>query len=210
MFKLAISFLKSYILTDAIMCYVHENLGKMSPTCSCSLHKCIWSGAHIILLCSSTPFFALDPFNCQLSAYFTASWSMCHPLLHSTLDWLVVEARICSSTNGVMLQHVFLKEHSHDVYDQDSLLWWVPLIYVTYDNLDPSAVHDTVMWMKEERHTNIVNLPGPDYFIIVNPDEIGELSMHAAALYIVRCLGISLFQHFFCPEQIKLKPVSTP
>jgi hypothetical protein len=80
----------------------------------------------------------------------------------------------------VILQHVFFKEHPQDVYEQDSLLWWIPLIYVTPDNLDPSDLHEPVMWMKEERHTNIVNLPGPDYFIIVNPDEIGELSMHVA------------------------------
>jgi len=78
--------------------------------------------------------------------------------------------------NWVMLQHVFLKERPQDVQEQDSLLWCIPLIYLTPDNLDPSAPHDPVVWMNELRHVTIVNLPGPDFFIIVNPDEIGELS----------------------------------
>jgi hypothetical protein len=84
------------------------------------------------------------------------------------------------SGSCMMLQHVFLKEHPQGVYEQDSLLWWIPLIYLTPDNLDPSALYDPVVWMKEERHTNIINLPGPDFFIIVNPEEIGEFSMHVA------------------------------
>lgn len=71
---------------------------------------------------------------------------------------------------------MFLKDRPQDMCERDSLLWCIPLIYMTADNLDVSAPRDPVVWMKEERYININNLPGPDFFIIVNPDEIGELS----------------------------------
>jgi hypothetical protein len=81
------------------------------------------------------------------------------------------------STVSIMLQHVFLKERPQDMCERDTLLWWIPLIYITSDNLDASAPHDPVVWMREERYTSINNLPGRDSFIIVNPNEIGELSV---------------------------------
>jgi len=75
-----------------------------------------------------------------------------------------------------MLQHVFLKESTPDISEREAMLWWVPLIYVTPDNMEP---HGPVAWMKDERHTNISNLPGPESFVILNPEEIGELPVHA-------------------------------
>jgi hypothetical protein len=75
-----------------------------------------------------------------------------------------------------MFQHVFIKESPPAVSEREAMLWWVPLIYVTPDSLEP---HGPVTWMKEERHTNISNLPGPESFVILNPEEIGELPVHA-------------------------------
>ncbi|PSN54261.1 hypothetical protein C0J52_08613 [Blattella germanica] len=71
-----------------------------------------------------------------------------------------------------VVTHVFLRQRPHDVQERDSLVWWVPLVYLTPDNLDPSSSHEPVVWMKEEKHTSLINLPGPDFFIIVNPDEV--------------------------------------
>ncbi|XP_069676743.1 aminopeptidase N-like isoform X2 [Periplaneta americana] len=70
-------------------------------------------------------------------------------------------------------QHVFLKERPQDMQERDSLLWWVPLMYLTQDNLDSGAPHEPVVWMKEEKLASLSNLPGPESFIVVNPDEIG-------------------------------------
>ena len=69
---------------------------------------------------------------------------------------------------------MFLKEEAYDFQDRDSLLWWVPLSYLTPDNLNPSAIEEPVVWMQEERHISLLNLPGPDSFVIVNPEEIGK------------------------------------
>jgi len=74
-----------------------------------------------------------------------------------------------------MLQHVFLKESPIDVSESEAMLWWVPLIYITPDNMEP---HGPVMWMKDERYTNISNMPGAESFVILNPEEIGELPVH--------------------------------
>jgi hypothetical protein len=79
-----------------------------------------------------------------------------------------------------MLQHVFLKEHPQNASEREAVLWWVPLIYITPNNMEP---HGPVIWMKDERHTNINNLPGPDSFIILNPDEIGKLPVHAYSCF---------------------------
>jgi hypothetical protein len=75
-----------------------------------------------------------------------------------------------------MLQHVFLREYPKDVSESEAMLWWVPLIYVTPYNMEP---HGPVTWMKDERYTNISNLPGPESFVILNPEWIGELPVHS-------------------------------
>ena len=75
-----------------------------------------------------------------------------------------------------MLQHVFVKEYPPDVSEREAMFWWVPLIYVTPDDMEPRG---PVTWMKDERHTNISSLPGPESFVILNPEEIGELSVQA-------------------------------
>ncbi|PNF41264.1 hypothetical protein B7P43_G01487 [Cryptotermes secundus] len=86
---------------------------------------------------------------------------------------VVTVARDYQDNSASVEQHVFLKDRPQDMCERDSLLWCIPLIYMTADNLDVSAPRDPVVWMKEERYININNLPGPDFFIIVNPDEIG-------------------------------------
>jgi hypothetical protein len=71
---------------------------------------------------------------------------------------------------------MFIKESLQYVSERESMLWWVPLIYITPDDMEPRG---PVTWMKDERHTNISNLPGPESFVILNPEEIGELPVHA-------------------------------
>jgi hypothetical protein len=71
---------------------------------------------------------------------------------------------------------MFIKECTQDVSEMEAMLWWVPLIYITPDNMEPRG---PVIWMKDESHTNISNLPGPESFVILNPEEIGKLPVHA-------------------------------
>jgi hypothetical protein len=83
---------------------------------------------------------------------------------------VVTVTRDYQDNSACVEQHVFLKESPPDMSERETMLWWVPLIYVTPDNMEP---HGPVTWMKDERHTNISNLPGPESFVILNPEEIG-------------------------------------
>ncbi|XP_063218253.1 aminopeptidase N isoform X2 [Bacillus rossius redtenbacheri] len=69
-------------------------------------------------------------------------------------------------------QHMFLRERPHDVPDRDKMLWYIPIMYLTPDNLNVSAI-SPVAWMKKQKEITVADLPGPDQFIIVNPEEIG-------------------------------------
>jgi hypothetical protein len=91
-----------------------------------------------------------------------------------------------------VLQHVFLKERPHDAHERDTLLWCIPLVYITPDSLNASVPRGQVVWMKEQRYININNLPGPDSFVIVNPNEIGELSAYSRLQYTVTSWQLEL------------------
>jgi hypothetical protein len=65
------------------------------------------------------------------------------------------------------------------MHERDTLLWCIPLVYITSDNLNASVPRGQVVWMKEERYISINNLPGHDSFVIVNPNEIGEVPAYS-------------------------------
>nr|CAD7255953.1 unnamed protein product [Timema shepardi] len=69
-------------------------------------------------------------------------------------------------------QHMFLRERPHDVPNKEKMVWYIPIMYISPDNLDISAARP-VAWMKNEKEITVADLPDPDKFIIVNPEEIG-------------------------------------
>ncbi|GAB0096680.1 Aminopeptidase [Sergentomyia squamirostris] len=74
-------------------------------------------------------------------------------------------------------QKLYLRERPHDVPEQDKMLWYIPLVIVTEDNLDFT---DTTPrhWMKKTREAMLKNLPEASKFIIVNPEEIGPFPVN--------------------------------
>nr|CAD7586017.1 unnamed protein product [Timema genevievae] len=74
--------------------------------------------------------------------------------------------------NDFTMQHMFLRERPHDVPNKEKMVWYIPIMYISPDNLDISAARP-VAWMKNEKEITVADLPDPDKFIIVNPEEIG-------------------------------------
>nr|CAD7424699.1 unnamed protein product [Timema monikensis] len=64
------------------------------------------------------------------------------------------------------------RERPHDVPNKEKMVWYIPIMYISPDNLDISAARP-VAWMKNEKEITVADLPDPDKFIIVNPEEIG-------------------------------------
>lgn len=75
-------------------------------------------------------------------------------------------------------QKMYLRERPHDVPEQDKMLWWVPLVVVTEENLDFSSSKPT-LWMDKKRTViHKTNLPSNDKFFIVNPEEIAPFPVN--------------------------------
>lgn len=88
-----------------------------------------------------------------------------------------------------------MRDRPHDVPDQDKLLWWIPIVLISQDNMNFTNSTPTV-WMKKEREIVMNNLPGPESFIIINPEEIGShfinLLTRSLSLFHL-CLAAQLF-----------------
>lgn len=78
---------------------------------------------------------------------------------------------------AVVSQRVYLRERPHDVPEQDKMLWWIPLILITQDNLNFNDFKPH-LWMKKTRDIILTNLPAEDKFVIVNPEEIGPFPVN--------------------------------
>lgn len=87
-----------------------------------------------------------------------------------------VERDYAAST-AVVTQRVYLRERPHDVPEQDKMLWWIPLILITQDNLDFNHFKPN-QWLKKTRNIILTNLPAQDKFVIVNPEEIGPFPVN--------------------------------
>lgn len=82
-----------------------------------------------------------------------------------------------SARTAVVSQRVYLRERPHDVPEQDKMLWWIPLILITQDNLNFNDFKPN-QWMKKTRDIILTNLPSQDKFVIVNPEEIGPFPVN--------------------------------
>lgn len=69
---------------------------------------------------------------------------------------------------------MYLRDRPHDVPDQDKLLWWIPIVLITQDQMNFSNT-TPVCWMKKEREIVLPNLPTAENFVIINPEEIGKM-----------------------------------
>lgn len=69
-------------------------------------------------------------------------------------------------------QKVYLRERPHDIEGKDKMLWWIPVIMISEDNLDFKN-STPFTWLKNVREIELSSFPvAKDKFIIVNPEEI--------------------------------------
>lgn len=78
---------------------------------------------------------------------------------------------------ATVTQRVYLRERPHDVPEQDKMLWFIPLILVTQNNLNFTNFTPS-FWMKKTREVVLKDLPNENEFIIVNPEEIGPFPVN--------------------------------
>lgn len=90
---------------------------------------------------------------------------------------VVTVERDYPARTAIAAQRVYLRERPHDVPEQDKMLWWIPLILVTQDNLNFTNFVPHV-WIKKTRDIILTNMPADNKFIIVNPEEIGPFPVN--------------------------------
>lgn len=76
-----------------------------------------------------------------------------------------------------LAQKVYLRERPHDVPEQDKMLWYIPIVVVTQDNLNFENTKPK-LWMKKIRNEKMNGLVTAEKFIIVNPEEIGPFPVN--------------------------------
>ncbi|XP_050303847.1 aminopeptidase N [Anthonomus grandis grandis] len=90
---------------------------------------------------------------------------------------VVTVNRNYNNNTAIINQRVYLRERPHDVPDQEKFLWWIPLVVIRQDKMN--FLNTTPpMWMRKDREVEMKNLPDKDYFIIVNPEEIGPFPVN--------------------------------
>ncbi|XP_066994898.2 aminopeptidase N-like [Anabrus simplex] len=84
---------------------------------------------------------------------------------------VVTVTRNYDNNSALVKQEVFIRRWPYKIPGQESMLWWIPITYLSQENLD---IHNIsfITWMKE-REINIENMPAPSSYVIVNPEDIG-------------------------------------
>ncbi|KAJ8870570.1 hypothetical protein PR048_029593, partial [Dryococelus australis] len=85
---------------------------------------------------------------------------------------VVTITRNYGGNTAIAEQHVFLSKKFYHVPDTEQMLWYIPVMYLTAENVNVSAVRPAA-WMKNQRQITLSGLPRSYQFIIVNPAEIG-------------------------------------
>ncbi|XP_063218255.1 aminopeptidase N-like [Bacillus rossius redtenbacheri] len=91
------------------------------------------------------------------------------PVLTVTRDY--------EANTAVLRQHVFLRERPHNIPGKDRMLWYIPVMYVSGDNSSATDLRPTA-WLRNERQITVEDLPGPESFVVVNPEQIGEFAVN--------------------------------
>lgn len=87
----------------------------------------------------------------------------CYPVMTVTRNY--------DKNGATVKQHIFLNEVDHKtMQEEEEITWWLPLEYITSQQLDPS-IH-VIIWLSG-KYLNFTNFPGADSFIIVNPKGSG-------------------------------------
>lgn len=100
-----------------------------------------------------------------------ASW-----ITKDRLPVISIERDYAANT-AVVSQRVYLRERPHDVPEQDKMLWWIPLILVTQDDLNFKKFEPR-QWLKKTRDIILTDLPSQNKFVILNPEEIGPFPVN--------------------------------
>lgn len=90
---------------------------------------------------------------------------------------VVTVSRKYPTQTALATQKVYLRERPHDVPEQDKMLWWIPLVVVSQDNLNFQNTTPYV-WLNKVRDVELSGLPAADKYIIVNPEEIGPFPVN--------------------------------
>ena len=90
---------------------------------------------------------------------------------------VVTVTRNYAEKTAIASQKVYLRERPHDVPEQDKMLWWIPLILVKQNDLN---FHNATpyVWLNKTKEVKLSNLPAPNEFIIVDPEEIGPFPVN--------------------------------
>lgn len=97
-----------------------------------------------------------------------------------TKDRIPVVSAIRNYRDGSInfTQKMYLRERPHDVPEQDKMLWYIPLVMISGDYLD-FAKTKPLLWIDNKRSVVLKkNLPTPDNFVIVNPEEIAPFPVN--------------------------------
>ncbi|KAK6617492.1 hypothetical protein RUM44_005080 [Polyplax serrata] len=87
---------------------------------------------------------------------------------------LVEFKRFYGNNSAEAVQSVFIRDHldENTTSVDDNLTWQIPLVIVPQNNLNFDTTKP-VAWMKDEKRIIVSDLPSSNYFVIVNPEEIG-------------------------------------
>ncbi|XP_054081884.1 aminopeptidase N isoform X2 [Zeugodacus cucurbitae] len=77
-----------------------------------------------------------------------------------------------TSNTAKVYQKMFLRERPHTVQNQENTFWWIPIVLVEQNRLD--FLNTTpYIWLEKTREKTLTEMPNRNFFIIMNPEEIG-------------------------------------
>uniref|UniRef100_A0A1A9WGS8 Aminopeptidase n=1 Tax=Glossina brevipalpis TaxID=37001 RepID=A0A1A9WGS8_9MUSC len=95
------------------------------------------------------------------------------------LPMITVDTDFNKNNDLKISQKLYLRERPHDVPEQHLMLWWIPIVIISQNNLNFNLTKPTI-WMKEEREIILSNISSmtENSFVIINPEEIGPFPVN--------------------------------
>lgn len=97
-------------------------------------------------------------------------------IVKDRLPTLTIKRDYAKNTANIS-QKVYLRERPHDIEGKDKMLWWIPIIMTSEDNLDFKN-STPITWLKNIREMEQTLTVASDKFIIVNFEEIGPFPVN--------------------------------